>query len=54
MINPPTKREAAGALMASWRQREYDAEPTVTEQLDELLEQILRNYSEELDATERN
>ncbi len=44
-MSGPTRREAAGAVIASWRDRETDSTPEVTEALDELLKQILSEYA---------
>jgi len=44
-VRYPTAREAAGAVVASWRDRSDDTAPEVTEALDQLLTEILAEYA---------
>ena len=51
MSTTPTEREAAGALMATWRNRDDDTTPAVTVALDDLLHDLLATYALSLETT---
>ena len=53
-MTTPTEREAAGALMATWRDRDGDTAPAVTEALDDLLHDLLATYALSLQAAPTN